>query len=149
MLYTASDAFKILAYSALCFSGIWQHIQPYTTLLRYIHAYWDIIKPYAGLFPCVTLAYSQPCRFLSPSIFRTIGIFKTVWSVDQVYWDPCHGTLLRHILSAYTCRNLAYSVSWNFQNFQNCILTHIQNPVIFTEVYKYFAPWYISNTKRI
>ena len=32
------------------FSGIWQHIQRYSALLRHIHASRDIFKAYSGLF---------------------------------------------------------------------------------------------------
>ena len=48
------------------FSGIWQHIQSYLTLLKHIQVYWDI-KAYSDLFrhiqhPCIfiTLPYSEP-----------------------------------------------------------------------------------------
>ena len=59
MLCTATDTFRILAYSELClfryvYSGIFKHIQ-----LRHIHACWDIVKAYSG--------YSEPWR-----IFRTL-----------------------------------------------------------------------------
>ena len=66
------------------FSGIYRHIQSYSVLLRNIHAYWDIIKVYSGLFR-YTLAYSQTCHILSPSIFRTRDLFKTLWNVYQAY----------------------------------------------------------------
>ena len=36
LLCTASDTFRILAYLALCFSGICRHIQSYSALLRHL-----------------------------------------------------------------------------------------------------------------
>ena len=122
MLCTASDTFWIiLAYSTLCFSGMRRHIRSYSALLRHIHSYWDIIKTYSGLFrhsaPCVILAYSQPYHILSPGIFRTGGLFKTLWNVDQAYSEPCHRALLSHI-PAYSepCAMLFYAETrhtWN------------------------------------
>ena len=86
----------------------------------------NIIKAYSGLFRhiqhLVTLAYSWPCHILSPSIFRTRGLFKTLWNVDQTYSEPCHRELFSHIQTfrnlrkACIRRNLAYSESWNIQN---------------------------------
>ena len=65
------------------FSGVGRHIQAYSALLRDIHSCWDIIKAYSA--PCVTLAYSQPWHILSPGIFITGGLFKTLWNADQAY----------------------------------------------------------------
>ena len=70
VLCTASGTFRIVAYSELCFSGMYCHIQSYSASLRHIHAYWDI------------RLYSQPCYILSPGMFRTGYLFKTLWNVD-------------------------------------------------------------------
>ena len=43
-LCAASVACRILAYSALFFSGMCRHSWSYSSLSRHIHAYWDIIK---------------------------------------------------------------------------------------------------------
>ena len=86
---------------------------------------------------CVTLVYSQPCHILSPGIFRTKGIFKTLWNVYQAYSEPCHRSIFRHIqnLSKFLhtqkpgiLRILEYS-----EPFHDCVLTHVQNPVIFIQ----------------
>ena len=71
-------------------------IQAYSASSRYIHTYWGIVKAYSA--PCVTLTYSQPCHILSTDIFRTGGIFKTLWNFHQAYSEPCHGqnSLFRH-----------------------------------------------------
>ena len=46
------------------------------------------LKSYSPLY--VTLAYSQPFHILSPGIFRTGGIFKTLWNFDEAYSELCH-----------------------------------------------------------
>ena len=93
------------AYSDIC-----RYIQTYSASLRHIHAYWDI-KVYSA--PSVTLAYLQPCGIPSPSIFRTGGIFKTIWNFDQVYTEPCHShsKLFRHYSGIFRtpCVALAYT----------------------------------------
>ena len=78
------------------YSGICRHIQAYSALLSHIHAYWGIIKAYSA--PCKTLTYSQPCHITNPDIFRTAGIFKTLWNFDQAYSEIClsQNGLLRH-----------------------------------------------------
>ena len=102
ILCRASGIFKILAYSALCFSfcffvffqvsaGIFNHIQHYwgifmhiETLLRYIVAYSGILNTLCN--PCILITVpSQPCHILSPSMFRGKGLFKTPWNVGQTY----------------------------------------------------------------
>ena len=82
------------------------------TLLRHIQAY---------SAPFVTLAYSQPCHILNPGIFRTGGLLKALWDVDQTYSEPCHRASFSHI-QAYSesCATLAYAET-----------RHIQNPGIF------------------
>ena len=87
MLCTASDhdIFRILAYSALCF---FRYIPACSVIL-------SIIQAYSGA--CIHLAYSQPCHILSPDIFRTGGLFKTLENIDQAYSQPCHRALFSHI----------------------------------------------------
>ena len=82
------------------FSGICQHIQSYSAsiILWQIHSYWDIIQAYSA--PCITLAYSRPCHILSPGIFRTGVVLKTLWNVDQHIQNSAIGnysTIFRHI----------------------------------------------------
>ena len=130
------------------FFGIRRHIQSYSALLRHIHSYWDIIKASYSA-PFVTLAYSKPWHVLSPGIFRTGGLFKALWNVDQTYSEPCHSPSFGHI-QAYLkpCAMqkpdilgiLEYS-----EPFHNYILTYNQNPVIFTKIYEYSELWHIQN----
>ena len=142
MLCTASDTFRALAYSTLCFfqvyAGIFNHIQ---TLLRHIQVYSDIFN-----ILCY-LAYSKACYILRPGIFTTGGLFKTLRNVDQAYSEPCHGALFSHIQNLAQLlliqkpgllRILEYS-----ELFHNCIRTHIQKPVIFTKIYEYSTLWHI------
>ena len=68
---TASDTFRILAYSALCSSGICLHIQSFSALLRHIHTYWDIIS-YSGKFTIL----SNACIFTTLSGFEPWYIKK-------------------------------------------------------------------------
>ena len=83
MLCTASDTFRILVYSALFF---FRYMQAYSVVFSVIKAYSSILRHYYGIFrliqaysaPCVSLTYLQPCHILSPCIFRTRGLFKTL-----------------------------------------------------------------------
>ena len=79
------------------FSGICTHIQTYSELLRHIHTsdIFRLIQANSG--PCVTLAYSKPCHILRPSIFRTGGLFKTRWNIEQTNSEPCYRALFSHI----------------------------------------------------
>ena len=81
------------------------------------------------------------------SIFRTESLFKIMWNVDQTYSEPCHRTLFSHIQNLVQClhtqkpgilRILEYSVQ-----FHNCILTHIQDSVMFIIIYEYLELWHI------
>ena len=93
MLYTASDTFRILAYSALLFFqlyvGIFKLIQ-HSAYLSYIHAYWGIIKAYSGLFRHIQ-------HSLSPSHIHNLAIFWALAYLEpEAYLEPCE-TLTRHI----------------------------------------------------
>ena len=101
----------------------------------HIYVYWGIIKAYSE--PRVTLAYSQPCHIQSLGIFRTEGIFKTLWNFDQAHSEPCHRTIYSDIIQPYSgiFRTLCNAcISWNIQNIS--IPTPVQNPVIFTKIGK-------------
>ena len=84
-----------------------------------------LIQAYSA--PYVTLAYSQPCHILSPGIFTTRGLFKTLSNVDQALIAQ-----RLHTQKPATLGILEYS-----EPFPNCIPTHIQDPIIFTEIYEY------------
>ena len=121
MLCAASDTIKILAYSALFF-------QVYGGIFNHIQCYWDIFKPTEILLrhtqaysvylaPSVTLAYSEFCHILSPSIFRTGDLFKTLRNVDHAYLEPCHRALIRHIQGhSKPCGTFAYAETWHTRN---------------------------------
>ena len=68
----------------------------------------------------MTIAYSKPCHILSHGIFRTGGLLKALWNVDQT----CSG-IFRTLYNACICRNLTYSESWNIQNPSITISQHI------------------------
>ena len=103
------------------------------------------IQGYSGIFSTLcNLANSQPFHILSPGIFKTGGLLKTLSNVDQAYSEPCHRALFSHI-QAYSepCAMVAYAEAWHIRNpqifrtlayFHNCNATHIQNPVIFTKI---------------
>ena len=84
--------------------------------------------------PFVTLPYLQPCHVLSPHIFRTVGLFKTLWDVDYTYSEPCHRTLFRHIQNLVQHLHMQkpdiLGILQYSELFHNCIPTHIQNPAI-------------------
>ena len=128
LLCTASDIFRILAYSALCF---FRYMLAYSIIFSVIKTYSDMLRHYWSIFrhiqaysaPCVILAYSQLCHILNPDIFRTGGLFKILWNVDQAYSGPCTKGILQAYLdifrilgNAYIRRTLAYLESWNIQN---------------------------------
>ena len=121
VLHQTHSEFSYIQHSV--FSGICRHIQSYSALLRYIHAYWDITQAYSGIFQqlSVNLAFSQPYHILSPGTFRTGSLFRTLWNGHQPYSEPCHSALFSHIqLYSEPCTTLAYAETW-----------HIRNPQIF------------------
>ena len=104
------------------YSGICWYNQAYLALL--IHS--RILIHYEGIFRhSHTLAISWTPN---PGIVKFGGILKTLCNFDQAYSEPCHSqhslfnhysVIFRHmqnLRSAYICRNLAYSESWNIQN---------------------------------
>ena len=94
ILCTALNTFRILANSAFCFWVIFWHIQSHWALSRDIHTYWDISKAYLGLFStlCNPRIFTTS-RIPTPGMFRTVGLFKTQWNVDQAYSEPYHSHL--------------------------------------------------------
>ena len=120
----------------------------YSIKFSVIKAYSHLLRHYWGIFStlCNPRTYSLPCHIMSPGIFRTEGLFETLWNIDQAYSEPCYRALFTHI-QAYSepcvCRNLAYPESWNIQNpsiASQCIFrtlsylpkfTNIQNSDVF------------------
>ena len=137
MLCNASDTFKILAYSAFCFFRC-IHIQSYSELLGHIHAYWDIVKAYSGIF-----SYIQ--HTVQNSHIRNLAIFwalaylelgaylKSLRNVDQGFSEPCHSALSTHIQNLKQHLHTQKPGILRFieytEPFHNCIPTHIQNTV--------------------
>ena len=69
----------------------------------------------SGCAPALNIWQFSEC--VSVSIFRTGGLFKTLWNVDQSYSEPCHRALFSQIQTySEPCATLAYSESWNIQN---------------------------------
>ena len=88
--------------------GIFNHIQGYWGMFTHIETLLRYIQAYSA--PCTTLAYLQHCHILSPDIFRTEALFKTLWNDHQAYSEPCHGALFSHIqASSEPCAMLTYA----------------------------------------
>ena len=100
------------------------HIQDsiYSGTFRLIQVY---------LTPFKTLAYSKPCHITSPSIFKIRDIFKTLWSFEQAYSEPCQSqngqnNLFRHYSATFKhmqkpCIRLTYADichNWNPEIFR-------------------------------
>ena len=118
---------------------IFKHDQSYLGIFTHIKTVLRQIQSYSA--PFVTLAYSQLC--VSPSIYKTKGLFKTLWNNDQAYSVPYNKALFTSIqayseslCNVYIHRNFAYSKSWNIQKpsittsqciFKTQKLTIIQN----------------------
>ena len=70
--------------------------------------------------PCVTLTYLQPCHILSPGIFGTGVLFKTLWTLTRHIQNTAisghYSVIFRTLCNACMCRNLAYSKYWSIQN---------------------------------
>ena len=54
--------------------------------LRYYKGISRLIQAYSARSVILTYSYSQPCHILSPGIFRTGGLFKTLWNVVIASW---------------------------------------------------------------
>ena len=121
--YTASDTFRILTHSPLCFSGICQHIHSCSELLRYSRilrhqGIFSLIQAYSAR--CVTLAYAQPCL----AIFWALTYLKPVrWltSNPMKRWPGIFRTLPWGIMQPYSgiskpYATLAYAETWDTRN---------------------------------
>ena len=149
-----------MAYSALCFfrqpclqrifslgnEVVFSGMPAYAIIFSFIEAYWRILRHFKGMFRLiqaypVTLAHSQSCHILSPSIFWTEGLFKTLWNVDQTYSEPCHRALFSHIQNllqrSHTQKLGILGILEYSEPFNSCNLTGIQNPAILTKIYEY------------
>ena len=72
------------------------------TLLKHTEAYPDLSTP------CVTLAYSQPCHILSPTIFEAL--------IRHIQ-NPHHWALFSNIQTYLeACATFAYAETWHTRN---------------------------------
>ena len=140
MLCTASDTFRILAYSELClfrympvyliqrYYDIFTHIE---TLLRHVQAYSDIFSTLCNPRIFKSLRYSEPVAHLK----LREGLIRNI----QNPFIGHHWASFSHIQAyAEPCATFAYAEAWDtwnpgiFRNLYNSIPTHIQNSVILT-----------------
>ena len=160
----ASETFRILAYSALCFSGICWHIQSYSVLLRHIHTYWDIIKPHSGLFRHIQHPVYTP-HIPSLALFWVLAYLE-----PETYLKPCemlnrhiqnpaigyYSVIFRHFQNLVQCLQMQkpgiLQILEFSEPFHNCIPIHIQNTLIFMKIYEHwelcdiFKTWHIFRT---
>ena len=122
MLCTAWNTFRIWH---IQHSVFFIYMPAYSINFSIIEAYSHILRHYEGIFrliqvysaPCVAIAYFQPWHVLSPTIFRTRGLFKILWNVDKAYSEPCLRALFSHIQTySELCRTLVYPETWHTQN---------------------------------
>ena len=134
MLFTASDTSRILAYSAFCFlqvyASIFNHIQRFWGILTHIETLLRHIQAYSA--PCGTLAYSQPCHILNPSIFSIGGLFKPYETLTRHIHSTAIGhysTIFRHIQNLaqnlHTQKTCMIGILEYSELFPNCIPTYI------------------------
>ena len=152
MLCTASGTFRILAYSELCF---FRNMPAYLIIFSITKAYSCIFGHYYGIFrliqaylaPCVTLVYSQPYHIVSPGVIKTGGLFKNLRNIGQACSESCHGAFFSHIQNlmqrVHTRKPGILRVLEYSELFHKYIPKDIQNPVIFTKIYKYSELWHI------
>ena len=102
---------------------IFNIINAYSRIPRHYQDTFRLIQAYSA--PCVTFAHSEPCHILSPAIFRTGVIIKTLWNFEKAYSALYHRTVYSAFFR-YTETylesdvTLAYAETW-----------HIWNPGIF------------------
>ena len=137
-LCTASDTFRIMTYS-VC-AGIFNHIQRYwgiftqiLTLLRHIQTYSGIFSTLCNPRIFTTFPYSEPWHILTRHIQNAaIGHDSSFFRHIQNLVQRLHGQKPGKL------RVLEYS-----ELFNNCVKTHIQNPVILTKIYEYSELWHV------
>ena len=123
----------------LAYSIIFSIVKAYSRILRHYLGIFKLIEAYSAL--CVTLTYSQRCDILNPGIFRPEGYLKSYEKLTRHIQNPViehYSVILRYIQNLKQCLHtqkagilgvLEYS-----EPFHNCILRHIQNPVISTKI---------------
>ena len=69
------------------FSGICWDVQSYSALLRHIHAYWDIIKPYSDFFRHIQHSV-LPSHIHNLAIFWTLAYSEPKCSILDLWLGP-------------------------------------------------------------
>ena len=136
------------------FPGICLHIQSYSVLLRHIHTYLDITKAYSGLFRHTQHTVSAShiynlAIFWALAYLELQAYLKTYETLTRHIQNPSieHSVIFRHIQNLvqhlHTQKLSIIEILAYSERFHNCILKHIQNPVISTETCKYSELWHI------
>ena len=153
MLSTASDTSRILPYSALWFLRcVLAYSVFFSILLRHIRTYWEIVKAYPGLFKHIQHPV-QSSHIYKLDIFWAIGYLEpeTYLKLREPFTRDIQNTAVGHysaifrkIQNLMQCLHMQKPVILRILEYSELsMLTHIQNPVIFTKIYKYSGLWYI------
>ena len=109
------------------------------TLLRHTQAYSGIFSTLCNPRIFTNLPYFEPIVYLEPEAF-----LKPCETLTRHIQNPTMGhysAIFRHIQNLvqrlHTQKPDIAGILEYSEPFHNCILTHIQNPVIFTKIYEY------------
>ena len=95
------------------------NIQSYSALLMHIHPYRDTIKAYLGLFRHIQHpvwpSHIHKHAIFWHCIFRTKGLFKTLWNVDRAFQNPAIG---HDFGISEPCAMLAFTETWHNWNLR-------------------------------
>ena len=139
-----SCIFKTLFFQV--YASIINHIQRYRGIFTRIETLLRHFQAYPGIFSTLC---NQPCHILSPSIFKTGGLFNFLWNVDLAYSEPCHRAVFRYIQSVIQNFQHIQQILEYSAPFHNRIPNHIQNPVILTKIYEFSELRHILNHTHI
>ena len=114
----------------------------YVLIFSVINSFMTEIVIIYQAYSCIFSALCNPRIFLAihtlnSGIFKTRGLFKSLWNIDQAYSEPCHMAIwhylgiFRTLCNACICRKVARSESLNIQNPSINASPHIQNTDIF------------------
>ena len=123
--------FRTLTYSKPC-------------LPPWVQTYLGIFTSYSDTFkhivvysePCVTVAYSEPCHYQNPDMFRTQDIFWFLprhmlayleYCVKLAYWVPCRICDPRHIQNRHiqACSIMIFIITVTFFFFHQNLKRHM------------------------
>ena len=130
MLCSASDTFRILTYSALCF---FRYMSAYSVIFSVIktYAYWDIIKANSGI--CLINLCQRLIRHIqNPAIGHYSAIFRHIYNFRYacICWSLAYLKSLNIqnpsiVVSQHIFRALSYL--WKFWNIQNSAIFKTQH----------------------